>query len=355
MEQFAPLSYQESYDNCGLLTGDENRVTNGVLVTLDCTEKVIEEAVATGCNLVVAHHPIWFRPIKKLTGKTYVERTIISAIKQDVAIYAIHTNLDNVVEGVNSKLAEKLGLKKLEVLSPKSSNLMKLITFCPADNTEQVLKAVHQAGAGNIGHYRDCAFISSGTGTFRPDQQADPHIGQANVLEKVNEDRIEVILPRFLQGPVLSALKQAHPYEEVAYYFQELNNTNQQVGSGMIGWLESPLKPNEFLQHIKSRVGTPFLRHTELNSKEIRKVAICGGAGSFLINRAISASCDAFITADLKYHEFFDAEDKLLLMDIGHYESEVATKDLLSDILNKKFPKFAVRLSKTDTNPIRYF
>ena len=355
LEQFAPLSYQESYDNCGLLTGDENWEIKGALLTLDCTEQVIEEAVSTGCNLVIAHHPIWFLPIKKLNGKTYVERTIISAIKQDVAIYAIHTNLDNVVEGVNSKLAETLGLGKLQVLSPWSSNLMKLVTFSPAANTEQVLNALHQAGAGSIGNYRDCAFLTKGTGTFRPNEQANPHIGAADKLEKVDEDRIEVILPKHLQGEMLTALKQAHPYEEVAYYFQELSNSHQQVGSGMIGWLENPMEPKQFLQHLKQRIGTPYLRHTEFSTSTIQKVAICGGAGSFLIGQAIRTACDAFVTADLKYHEFYDADGKLMLVDIGHYESEIATKDLLSDILNKKFPKFAVRLSKTDTNPIRYF
>ncbi len=355
LEQFAPLSYQESYDNCGLLTGDENWETKGALITLDCTEQVIEEAVSSGCNLVIAHHPIWFQPLRKLNGRTYVERTIIKAIKQDVAIYAIHTNLDNVLGGVNSKLGEKLGLDQLEVLSPKSSKLMKLVTFSPSSNTDEVLRALHQVGAGSIGNYQDCAFLTAGTGTFRPNDHANPHIGEAHKLEKVAEDRIEVILPCHLQGKVLNALKSAHPYEEVAYYFQQLENTNQQVGSGMIGWLKEPQSPEQFLQHLKDRVGIPFLRHTDLSNQNIQKVAICGGAGSFLIGEAKKASCDALVTADLKYHDFFEAEQSILLVDIGHYESEVATKELLSEILSKKFPTFASRLSNTDTNPIRYF
>ena len=355
LEQFAPLSYQESYDNCGLLTGDENWTVKSVMISLDCTEQVIEEAVAAGCNMVIAHHPIWFRPIKKLTGKTYVERTIIKAIKKEVAIYAIHTNLDNVKHGVNRKLAEKLGLSELEIMSPKSSGLMKLVTFSPRANTAKILQALHHAGAGSIGNYEDCAFLTTGTGTFRPNEEATPHIGQARKQEEVTEDRIEVILPKYLQDIIRSALIKAHPYEEVAYYFQELNNINQEVGSGMVGRLKVPLSPEDFLKQLKDQMGTPCLRHTEFNGSAISKVGVCGGAGSFLIDQAIKASCDAFVTADLKYHEFFDADKKILLVDIGHYESEVSTKDLLSDLLNKNFSKFAVRLSKTVTNPIRYF
>ena len=355
LEEFAPLDHQESYDNSGLLTGDENWSVNGILITLDCTEAVVEEAIDTKCNLIIAHHPILFRPIKSLIGSTYLERTLIKAIKADIAIYAIHTNLDNVRNGVNKKLAEILGLTNLKILAPKSANLMKLVTFSPKENTQKVLTALHLAGAGSVGNYDDCAYITDGTGTFKPNDQANPHLGTANQLEQVSEDRIEVILPRHLKNQVLSSLFQAHPYEEVAYYLQELDNLNQDVGSGMIGQFDQPKSPTEFLRYLQSKVGTPCIKHTQLSQKEIQKVAICGGSGSFLIKNAVKAKCDAFITADLKYHEFFDGDDKILLVDIGHYESEVATKDLLGDIINEKFSKFAVRLSKTDTNPIRYF
>jgi dinuclear metal center YbgI/SA1388 family protein len=355
LEQFAPVEYQESYDNCGLLTGDDSWQVKGVLVSLDCTEAVVEEADQSGLNLIITHHPIWFRPLKKLTGKSYVERTITSAIKKEIAIYAIHTNLDNIKQGVNMKLAEKLNLRNLEILAPRTSTLMKLVTFCPKENTAQVLGALHHAGAGSIGNYQDCAFITGGTGTFRPNQLANPHIGKANELEKVSEDRIEVIVPKSQRHAILAALFEAHPYEEVAYYLQSLDNSHQEVGSGMTGILEKPLTPKDFLKQLKSQLGTPCLKHSAINEISIRKVGICGGAGSFLINNAIQASCDAFVTADLKYHEFFDADGHLLLIDVGHYESEVSTKDLLRDILNKNFSKFAVRLSKIDTNPIRYF
>ena len=355
LEQFAPLDHQESYDNCGLITGNDTWEVTGVLVSLDCTEAVVEEAISENCNLIIAHHPIWFRPIKKLSGHTYVERTIVKSIKHDVAIYAIHTNLDNIQQGVNHKLAEKLGLIKTQILAPKANTLMKLITFSPKKNTSEVLQALHQAGAGAIGNYEECAFIGSGTGTFKPNEQANPHIGQKNELEEVEEDRIEVIFEKTHKYKILEALVDSHPYEEIAYYFQELANTSQQIGAGMLGYLEEGINQQEFLQYIKERVGTPCLRHTSLLEKPIKKVAICGGAGSFLIKNAIKLDCDAFVTSDLKYHEFFDADNRLLVIDIGHYESEVSTKDLLSDLLNKKFSKFAVRLSKIDTNPIRYF
>ena len=316
---------------------------------------VVEEAIQNQCNLVIAHHPILFRPLKKLSGKSYVERTILKAIKNDIAIYAIHTNLDNVKTGVNHKLAEKLALSKLEILAPKNYNLTKLVTFCPKENTSSVLRALHEAGAGAIGNYQDCAFLVEGKGTFRPNSEANPHIGTSGELEEVIEDRIEVILPTTLIQSVLKALTSSHPYEEVAYYLQDLSNTNQDIGSGMVGWLEKPLSPSDFLNHLKSAIGTPSIRHTELTDGTIQKVGICGGAGSFLINHVLKSSCDAFVTADLKYHEFFEADGQLLLVDIGHYESEVSTKDLLSELLNKKFSTFAVRLSKIDTNPIRYF
>lgn len=355
LERLAPLEYQESYDNCGLIAGDENQLINGVLITLDCTEEVVKEAMDTDCNLIIAHHPIWFQPIKKLTGKSYVERTLIMAIKHDIAIYAIHTNLDNVIVGVNSKLAEVLDLKKLNILKPKSSGLAKLVTFSPKQNTSTVLDSLYQAGAGSIGNYEDCSFTTPGTGSFRPNQQASPHIGSKGKLEEVSEDRIEVILPQHLKHQVISALREAHPYEEVAYYFQRLDNENQEVGSGMVGWLENPMNPADFLKFLKEKIDIPYIRHTQIGSDPIKKVGICGGAGSFLTRTAIAKSCDAFVTSDLKYHEFFDADEKLLLVDIGHYESEVFTKDLLFDTIKKKFSKFAVRLSKTDTNPIRYF
>ena len=354
LESLAPRSYQEDYDNSGLLTGGPKMLVKGALVTLDCTEAVVEEAIQNNCNLIVAHHPIIFRGLKKITGQNYVERTIIKAIKNDIAIYAIHTNLDNVHTGVNKKIAEKIGLKNLSILKPRKDTLSKLVTFIPKDNAGEVINALHKAGAGNIGDYKNCSFQIAGEGTFMPTEKATPHIGQTNQLERVDEIRAEVIFPEHITNTVLQALRESHPYEEVAYYLTRLENENQEVGSGMIGELEKPIEPFEFLNGLKKQMNVKVIRHTQPPNKEIRRVAVCGGAGSFLLQTALAQGADAFVSADFKYHEFFDADGKILIADIGHYESEQFTKDLLADVLKEKFTTFAIIFSKTVTNPISY-
>ena len=355
LESIAPPSLQESYDNASLITGAYNTEVTGVLVTLDCIESVVDEAVERGCNLIVAHHPIVFRGRKQLNGKNYVERTVIKAIKHDIAIYAIHTNLDNVITGVNRKICEKIGLEKLSILAPKSGTLQKLTTFMPVEDTPAVMDALHSAGAGNIGNYSDCSFRITGKGYFRPNDQAKPMIGAAGELEEVEENRVEVIFPRHLKGAILNSLNQAHPYDEVAYYLTDLENTNQEVGSGMIGELPVEMTANEFLYYLKDKMELNTIRYTEKEQPKIKKVAVCGGAGSFLLGRAKSRGADAFVTADFKYHEFFDGEGKIMIADIGHYESEIFTKDLLHSFLTKKFPNIASYLSRVDTNPVKYF
>ncbi len=355
LAQTAPPVYQESYDNAGLITGSPNQEVSGVLVSLDAVESVIDEAIARGCNLVVAHHPIIFRGLKSLTGKNYVERTVIKAIKHDIAIYAIHTNLDNVYHGVNHKLCERLGLQNLRVLAPKPATLHKLVVFVPPENAGSVLQALSDAGAGHIGHYKHCSFQVTGTGTFEPDEQAHPHIGEKGKLEQVEEKRIEVIFPAHRSAQVLAAMRQAHPYEEVAYYLQALENENQEAGSGMIGEWEHPKEETYFLEFLKEKMNLPLIRHTQLLGKPIKKVAVCGGAGSFLLSNAIRQQADAFVSADFKYHEFFDADRRILVADIGHYESEILTKELVRDFLTEKFVTFAVHLAKTNTNPVFYF
>lgn len=354
LEQFAPLPYQESYDNAGLQTGNSSDQATGVIVTLDCTEEVIDEAIQHNCNLIVAHHPVIFKGLKQLTGKSYVERTIIKAIKNDIAIYASHTNLDSVHNGVNAKIAEKLELKNIKILSKKPHTLMQLVFFVPVDDTSKVLKAVHEAGAGQIGEYSDCSFQVQGTGRFKPSENADPTIGEKGKPEQVQENRIELVFPAYLQHKVMDALLQAHPYEEVAHFLTLLENPNQEVGIGMIGELEEALTEKDFLDHVKNKMQLQGLKYTPVGEKKIRRVAVCGGAGSFLIKDALSEGADAFITGDIKYHEFFDAEGRLLIADIGHYESEVYTKEIFYDTLSKNFPNFAVYLSKVNTNPIRY-
>ncbi len=354
LESWAPRAYQEDYDNSGLLTGNPNDAVRGVLVTLDCIESVVDEAISLGCNLIVAHHPIIFRGLKKITGQNYVERTIIKAIKNDISIYAIHTNLDNVHTGVNKKIAEKIGLKNTRVLVPKKETLAKLVTFAPKENAGDVLNALHKAGAGNIGNYKNCSFKVLGEGSFMPNEKANPHIGQVNELERVEEERIEVIFPTHLTNAIMAALKKSHPYEEVAYYLSSLENENQEVGAGMVGELEKEMDASEFLVHLKKVMNTNCIRYTPLNQK-IGRVVVCGGSGSFLLSAAKAAGAQAFVTADFKYHEFFDAEGKIMIADIGHYESEQFTKDLLVEVLKEKFTTFASNFSKTVTNPLRYF
>lgn len=355
LEKLAPLPYQEDYDNAGLLVGSPDTAVTGILFTLDITEEIIEEAVRKQCNFIVAHHPVIFKGLKKLNGKNYVERTVIKAIKNDVALYATHTNLDHVTGGVNWQIAKRLGLQNIKILAPKKQILTKLAFFCPIENTQEVLQALFEAGAGEIGEYRHCSFRSEGLGTFLPGDNANPAIGERGELETVKEHRVEVMLPSHLQAQVLRALRRAHPYEEVAYYMSALENENQEVGAGAIGELPEPLEAADFLAHLKNNMEASVIKHTEPTARKVHRVAVCGGAGSFLLRNAISAGADAFVTADYKYHEFFDAEGRIMICDIGHYESEVFTKNLLHDYISGKFSNFALCLSEISTNPVRYF
>lgn len=355
LERISPIALQEDYDNAGLLVGNKEQEVSGVLCTLDITEEVIAEAIRKKCNMIVAHHPIIFRGLKKLTGKNYVEKCVIKAIKNDIALYAIHTNLDNVHVGVNKKIADKLQLNNTRILSVKNNNLLKLTFFVPMRDTEKVLNAVFEAGAGQIGEYKNCSFKLVGTGTFTPSDNANPHIGEANKHEEVQENRVEVILPKYAQNAVMNALRSNHPYEEVAYYLSELINDNQETGAGMVGNLAKPMKEAEFLDYLKDKMQLKAIKHTPLLDREISRVALCGGSGSFLLRDAISQKADIFITSDFKYHEFFDAENQIVIADIGHYESEFFTKELLVEFLNKKFTTFAILISETNTNPVNYF
>jgi dinuclear metal center YbgI/SA1388 family protein len=354
LETLAPPQLQENYDNSRLLTGSPNQQVKGILVTLDCTEEVVDEAIGHQCNLIVAHHPILFKPLRKLTGSNYVERTLIKAIRHDIAIYAIHTNLDNVIRGVNQKLAQTIGLQQLRILVPRRNTLCKLVTFIPPDHAERVLQAMHEAGAGQIGEYKNCSFRLEGTGTFQPTEQANPFIGEAGKLEYVREVRAEVIFPIWQEHQVLEALKRTHPYEEIAYYLTPLTNFHQEVGAGMVGELEEPMEEPEFLQVLKQRLHLSVIRHTRPTGRPVQRVAVCGGSGSFLLPEAIRSGAQVFVSADFKYHEFFDADGQILIADIGHYESEIGTCEWLAEFLSKNFSNFAVRISTTNTNPISY-
>jgi dinuclear metal center YbgI/SA1388 family protein len=354
LEQIAPLAYQESYDNSGLIVGNSNTEITQALVSLDCTEAIIDEAIEHNCNLVISHHPIVFSGFKKITGKNYVERVIIKAIQNNIAIYAIHTNLDSVLNGVNGKIAEKLGLQDCRILVPKNNILNKLITFVPMAYADKVRKALFDAGAGNIGNYSEASFNSIGTGTFKGNENSRAFVGEKNIRHHEEELKIEMIFEAYKRHAILQALHHNHPYEEVAYDILALNNAHQQVGSGMLGTLPQAMDEQEFLAFLKSKMKVEVIRHTQLLGKSVKTVAVCGGSGSFLLDNALGAKADVFVTADFKYHEFFDADNKILIADIGHYESEQFTIELISDIITKKFPTFAIRLTEKNTNPIKY-
>lgn len=355
LESLAPVSLQEHYDNTGLIIGNGDWDCKGILVSLDATEPVVDEAISRKCNLIVAHHPIIFGGLKKINGKNYVEKTVIRAIKNDIAVYAIHTNLDNIISGVNGKIAEKLGLQDISILYSKENSLKKLYTFVPADHAEKVRNAIFDAGAGHIGNYSECSFNTEGTGTFKAGEGTDPYVGKKGERHHEQEIRVEALFRAFLETKIIAALKSAHPYEEVAYDVIALDNADPRTGSGVIGNLPEPVSEVEFLKHLKKIFGLEVIRHTALTGAPVKKIAVCGGAGSFLIPKALAAGAQFYITADVKYHEFFDANNKMVIADIGHFESEQFTMELLQHYLEQKFPTFAVLKSETRTNPVFYF
>ncbi len=355
LEQWAPLCYQEDYDNSGLLVGDPHQTVTGVLICLDVTEAVIEEAVHTGCNLIIAHHPLIFPAIKNITKSTHKGRCIMQAIKHDITIYAMHTNLDNVATGINGHMATRLNLQQQCVLQPKSSTLQRLTVYVPLASVDVVRDALHAAGAGNIGNYTHCSFRTTGTGTFQPNDVANPTIGHKGTLEQVEEYKLEVIFPTYLSKHIIQAMQKAHPYEEVAYLIQPLGNQNHQVGGGMIGDLETALDTHAFLVYLKDTMQLQHIRHSVPNHNNIKRVALCGGAGISLLPEALKNGADAFITADVKYHNFCDAAEKILLVDIGHYESEVGMKQLLHSNLSEQYKTIRLLISQSTSNPVCYF
>lgn len=355
LEQVAPLAYQESYDNSGLLVGSPEDEIQKALISLDCTEQVVQEAIDKGCDIIISHHPIVFSGLKKFTGKNYVERVLIKAIRHNIALYAIHTNLDNIYGGVSSKIAQKLNLHSHAVLAPKQGLLKKLAVYVPRTHVEVVREALFSAGAGGIGNYDQCSYNTAGYGTFRAQQGASPTIGAIGKQERVEETKIEVLYPADRERKIILAMYAAHPYEEVAYDIIKMENALHQVGAGAIGNLAEEMNEQAFLAYIKERLNLKVIRYTKPLGKMISRVAVCGGAGGFLLEAAKRSGADIFITADYKYHEFFDAQDEIIIADIGHFESEQFTQDLLMDIIRKKFVNFAVLLTEIDTNPINYY
>jgi dinuclear metal center YbgI/SA1388 family protein len=354
LESIAPLALQESYDNSGLQTGNPSDYVHSALITLDVTEAVVEEAIEKGAGLIIAHHPVIFGGLKRLTGSNNVERVIIKAIRNNIAIYAAHTNLDSIEGGVNSMIASKLGLTNQKILQPAGSVLRKLVTFVPPAQLDQVRDALFVAGAGNIGNYDRCSYNIEGSGTFRGNDESNPFAGNKGVFHTEKEIRIETIFPSWLEKKIINALLTAHPYEEVAYDIYNLENRFEKAGMGITGTLPHPLEEKPFLNILTQTFNIPVIRHSPLLRKKIEKVALCGGAGSFLLKDAIAAKADIFVTGDIKYHQFFDAENRIVIADIGHYESEQFTKELFVELLTKKFSTFAVHLSEVKTNPVNY-
>ncbi|CVK16780.1 dinuclear metal center protein, YbgI/SA1388 family [Apibacter mensalis] len=355
LKQLAPESNAESFDNVGLLVGDLQTEISSILVTLDCLEEVVDEAIQNKCNMIVTFHPIIFSGMKSITGKNYVEKALIKAIKNDIAIYAIHTNLDIAKEGVNFEICKRLHIKNSRPLIPKTKSIKKLQTFIPLTHFAEVQQALFKAGAGEIGNYKNCSFRVEGTGTFLPTENTNPFIGQINVVEEVQEVMVSVTFEDFKQTAILTALRSSHPYEEIAYEIFTLDNPNQDLGMGRIGELETPVTEEKFLSFLKKKLSTPCIRHTKLRNRLVKKIAVLGGAGSFAIKNALEAGADVFITADIKYHEFFQAESKILIADIGHYESEQFTKNLIHDYLSEKINNTVILISKINTNPINYY
>ncbi len=355
LESFAPLGFQESYDNSGLLIGNADVDCKGAMVCLDATEEVIKEAIEKKCNLVIAHHPIIFSGVKKINEKNYVSKSIICAIKNDLSIYAIHTNLDNVINGVNGKIAEKIGLKNCKPLLLKDATLKKLSTFVPLEKAGQVRDALFLAGGGNVGNYSECSFNVEGTGTFKAGKNTNPFVGEIDKRHTEKEVKIEMILPAYLENTIVAALKKSHPYEEVAYDIINLNNKNSAIGSGLVGELSESIDETVFLNQLKKKFNLTVIRHTPLLNRKIKKIALCGGAGSFLISNALAANADLFLSSDIKYHEFFEANERMVIADLGHYESEQFTIELLQEVLLQKFPTFAVLKTGVNTNPVNYF
>ena len=355
LEEIAPLSLQESYDNAGLIIGEYDREINQALICLDITEATIDEAIHNNCGLIISHHPIIFKGLKKLNSSNLVERIVVKAIKNNIAIYAFHTNLDNVIDGVNAKIAEKLKLKEFKILQNRKGLLRKLVTFCPVEQAANVREALFNAGAGNIGNYDSCSFSAEGKGSFRANEKASPFVGEKNTLHFEQEERIETVYPAYKESAVLKNLFISHPYEEVAFDIYPLENEFSNVGSGIVGELENEVEEKDFLKILKDVFNADGIRYTEFLNKKIKKVAVCGGSGSFLIQSAKREGADVFVSADIKYHDFFEADGNILLADIGHYESEQFTKELIYDILTKKIPTFALRISEKETNPVKYF
>lgn len=355
LEEQAPLALQEDYDNSGLIVGAPAQECTGALLTVDVTPDIVREARDKGCNLIISHHPLTFKGLKRLNGRTPVEQSVIEAIRAGIAIYACHTSMDNAAGGVSHRMATKLGLDNISVLDPQLDRLVKLSVYVPDSHADEVRLALFDAGAGRLGNYDSCSYSTQGTGTFRATAGANPYVGEIGEMHSEAETRIEVLLPSWRRHAVENALLQTHPYEEPAYEFINIANASRHTGSGAVGNLQSSIPAAQLVALVKEAFGSPVARCSRYPlDNPIRRVALCGGSGSFLIGKAIAAGAQAFITSDTKYHDFVDHGDSILIIDIGHHESENCTKEIFYHRIKEIFPNFAVKYSEKDTNPINY-
>lgn len=355
LNELSPLSYAEDFDNVGLLVGDKNQEVTGILVSLDTLESIVDEAIEKKCNMIVSFHPIIFSAMKRITGQTYVERVVMKALRYGIAIFSLHTALDNSIKGVNYALGNALMLKHLKILIPQKNTLRKLVVYVPVDYAEKVRNALFEVGAGCIGNYSECSFSAQGVGTFKANDNAQPFVGKVNEQHQECEQRVEIVFHRHMLSVLIERLKQVHPYQEVAYDILSIENESTEIGMGMIGELPQPMSETEFLTYLKDKLSTPCIRHSSFTGKIISRVAVLGGSGAFAIGAALQAKVDAYVSSDFSYHEFYKAENQILLADVGHYESEQFTKNLIFEYLREKIPNFAVFLSNQNTNPINYF
>ncbi len=351
LESVAPSLYAESYDNVGLLVGRSEWKCEKVLVALDITEAVVQEAIEKGVQAIVAHHPVIFGGIQRLTGEDTAQRAIELAIKHSIALLACHTNLDAIEGGVSYRMAQAISLVNVRTLQPRSGLLWNLIVYVPAESAETLLEALWEAGAGKMGAYDECAFRSHGLGSFRPKEGAHPHNGVIGERAFADEIRLELLVPEGARKKVHQCMMEHHPYEEIAHSWLKHDGVHHSVGFGAIGQWDACDWP-EAVRRIKTAFGVASFRHTMPIASDYRTVAVCGGAGADLLAQAKSQQAELFITSDITYHRYFGADDRLVFIDIGHWESEQHAMELLIDIVREKFPNFAVLKSETNTNPM---
>lgn len=354
IEKYAPLWLQEEWDNAGLQVGDTDREATGAVLCVDATEAIVDEAIDRGVNLVISHHPLLFRGLKRITGRTATERIVAKALKHDIAIYSAHTNMDSAPGGVSWATGRRAGLTAMRTLVPQQGRLMKLAVFVPSAYSNAVSEALWNAGAGRMGNYDRCAYMTDGRGTYRPLPGADPAIGTVGQSHTEAETRIEVVFPTAISGRVVQAMLKAHPYEEPAFDLIPLANDITSAGLGVIGSLKTPMPASEYIAWVKQALGIGAIPYAGDARRMVHRVALCGGAGAEFIGNAIAAGADLYMCGDLKYHDFTTHADSIVLADIGHYESEQCTKEIFYDIIQKNFPNFATYYAEEDKNPISY-